>query len=258
MFLKYFSVFLFIPFISCSQEHRPETKVSWFVLGQDSVSVSVTDYGGKRQPVYINLHDDERTSLQAAIPVLKKYGGVLIKINNSGERNLVCVIDSASYKFDPNRIFSRNGIVQSLVKHKRISNKAIDEIEKFARFILDHLPEHPRLIIALHNNINGSLSISSYSGNGEEAADAAAVSRVHNADPDDFMLTTERTVYELFRNRFNVVLQDNHGARQDGSLSVYFAGKGIPYINCETQHGHLPQFSRMLLAIHDSLDKIIR
>ena len=255
MFLKYLPVVLLIPFFSCSQEHRPAAKQSWFRLGDDSISVTVTDYGGKGRPVYLNLHDDESTSLEAAIPLLKKHGGLLVKINNQGKRNIEFTLDSAVYAFDPNRIFSRNGIVHTLIRHKRISNKAIGQVENFANAFLQLVPERPVLIVALHNNINGRLSITSYSGNGEEAEDAAEVSIIRSADPDDFILTTERSVYDMFRNRFNVVLQHNSRARQDGSLSVYFGERGIPYINCETEHGHLRQFSRMLTAIHDSLDQ---
>lgn len=254
MFLKFFPVVFLIPLLSCSQEHRPATKLSWHRLGDDSVCVTVSDYGGKGQPVYLNLHDDESTSLQAALPLLKKYGGLLVKINNQGERNVRFTLDSAEYEFDPNRIFSRNGILHSLIRHKRISNRAIGEIEEFARFFLDCIPPEPELVVALHNNINGSLSIDSYLPGGEEAGDAKEASKIRPADPDDFILTTELKWYELFRNRFNVILQDNERARKDGSLSIYFGEKGIPYFNCETEHGHLLQFSKMLNAIHKTLE----
>ncbi|MET0635350.1 MAG: hypothetical protein ABWZ25_04945 [Chitinophagaceae bacterium] len=246
------------PLFSRSQDLPLKNELTWYKLGDDSISISVTDFGGDKQPVYLNVHDNEVTSLQATLPVLKKKGGVLVKINNDGNRSVRFTLDGAEYAFDPNRIFSRNGIVHTLIRHKRTSNKAIEEIGGFADFFLSRIPENAEFIIALHNNANGNLSIESYQEWGEHRVDAAETSRIWWADPDDFMLTTDRRIYNAFNKNFNIVLQNNERVRQDGSLSVYYGEKGIAYLNCETEHGHLMEFTRMIHAIHDSLPLLHR
>ncbi|RYY58011.1 MAG: hypothetical protein EOO09_00105 [Chitinophagaceae bacterium] len=253
MLLRYLVLLLLVPLAGCGQSPRPGTKVKWFILGEDSISVSLTSYGAGKGPVYVHLHDDETTALDAALPILRTNGGLLLKIHNNGERNIRFTLDSAEYEFDPNRMFSREGITHSLVRHKRISNKSIAAIEDFARAFLEMLPSSPTMLVALHNNRNGSLSVKTYMGEGEEAADAADVSVVKKADPDDFMLTTERGLFDHFRSRFNIVLQSSGRLTQDGSLSVYCGEKGIPYLNCETEHGHKVQFENMLVELQHYL-----
>lgn len=247
-------LFLLLPLLSCGQP-QPMTSTSWYRLGDDSISVSITRYAGKTSPVYLNLHDNETTSVEAALPLIRKRGGSFIRINNNGERIIGFTLDSLEYCFDPNRIFSREGIINTLVRHKRISNKAIEEIEGFARFYLSLLPAQPGFVMALHNNTEGQLSINSYIDDGEDVEDAELTSKHRGIDPDDFMLTTDRRVFERFRRRFNIILQHNRRVRQDGSLSVYFGEKGIPYLNCETQHGHKKETEQMLREVHRFLDE---
>ena len=44
----------------------------------------------------------------------------------------------------------------------------------------------------------------------------------------------------------NVILQDNKGYVNDGSLSVYCGKNEIPYINIETQKGHFDAQMRLM------------
>ena len=252
MFKHLLILFVALPFYSCGQPEACDETIFYHHLGDDSVAVSITDFGGDQQRVYINLHDDESTSLAATIPLLKERGGLLIRILNNGNRLVRFNIDGKEYAFDPNRMFSRNGIVHTLIRTKRISNKAIEEISAFAAVFLQQIPANRQMVIALHNNTPGRLSVDSYFDAGDNVTDAREATRNSSHDPDDFILTTDSTIYERLKKKFNIVWQDNLKARQDGSLSVYFGERGVSYINCETEHGHVQEFRKMIRAIHEN------
>ncbi len=80
-----------------------------------------------------------------------------------------------------------------------------------------------------------------------------AAARVHlepGRDADDFFFVTDPGWFDrLAALGFNVVLQDNTGVTDDGSLSVLAGRLGIPYVNVEAQHGHVKTQRRMLEAL---------
>ena len=53
-----------------------------------------------------------------------------------------------------------------------------------------------------------------------------------------YFITTARLYGLLTPTGFNVILQNNAKATDDGSLSVYFGQRNIEYVNIEAQHGH--------------------
>ena len=67
------------------------------------------------------------------------------------------------------------------------------------------------------------------------------------ADPDDFVLVTERSISRLRALQFNAVLQ---AARPtvDGSLSVYCQGRAL-YVSVGAEFGHGAEQVRMLEAV---------
>jgi D-alanyl-D-alanine dipeptidase len=119
------------------------------------------------------------------------------------------------------------------------------------------------IIIALHNNTEAEYSVSSYAAGGPLEKEAAAVAIATNADdksprdPDDFFFVTDRRLFDALAARnWNVVLQDNERATDDGSLSVLCGMKGIPYINVEAQHEHRDVQESMLNAALDVVDEL--
>jgi hypothetical protein len=54
--------------------------------------------------------------------------------------------------------------------------------------------------------------------------------------------------HRLAGEKFNTILQDNAKAKKDGSLSIYFGERDIPYLNCETEHGRTNQYFTMLIS----------
>lgn len=234
----------------------PKTTTIFHKLGDDNISIKVMHYGESKEPFFINLHDDEITAVSGARRILESNGGTLVRIDNNGERNIRFRIDKKNYAFDPNRIFSRTGIIQTLNMFGKADVKAIEELERFAARILQTLPSSPSCVVALHNNSNGLFSIDSYFSGREREKDAKAVSARPNQDPDDLFLTTDSSLFiKLRKEKFNIVWQDNANAFRDGSLSIYCGEKNICYLNCETEHGRLSQYWEMITTAFRYLKK---
>jgi len=229
------------------KKYSPKTTSILHKLGNDQIRIKLFQYGKKKDIVFINLHDDETTSLSGTEQLLRTRGGLLIKLENNNKRNISFRLDGGFYTFDPNRIFSRNGIQLSLSGFKNTSNNAIKEIEKFASRILALLPKELSCIIALHNNTDGNLSVNSFLPGNEYEKDAQKVYTDDSQDPDDFFLTTDSLLFQqLSGEKYNMVWQDNLRVQQDGSLSVYFGEKKICYLNCETEHRKVKQYEEMI------------
>jgi Ni,Fe-hydrogenase maturation factor len=238
----------------------PKVNTVSYKIGERTLQIKISQYGETDDMVYINLHDDEITAVNAARKLLERDAGVLIKIENYKTRNIKFKLDGKYYTFDPNRIFSRVGIIQTLTMFGSLTTKAVDEVDKFASFILQLIPKKPSCIIALHNNTNGRFSITSYLPGNIREKDAKVLFVNPDEDPDDIFLTTDSVLYQLLaEDKYNTILQDNVNVKRDGSLSVYCGEKDIRYVNCETEHGHDIQYQQMimLLASHIEDEKII-
>lgn len=225
-------------------------KIIFYKLGENIIPVKIIQFGNSTGIVCINLHDNETTSVQAAIAVLDETGGTLIKIENNQQRLIRFRLKGISYSFDPNSIFSRTGIEKSLNENSTINREAIIEVEKFAKRILQLFPATTSCIIALHNNTEGAYSIRTYLPGNEKEMDAKAVYYNQLQDIDDLVLTTDSILYQkMVDNGFNSIWQENTKAARDGSLSVYCGERNKRYINIETQHGKLVQYQQMLQKI---------
>lgn len=230
-----------------SSGYAPTEKTIFYKLGDRNIPIRVFQYGEVKNVICVSLHSNEITSVQAAMAVLSSKGGTLIKIENGDQRVIRFPFRGNIYEFDPNRIFSRIGIKETLEENGRSSPEAIDEIEKFTQRILILLPKKPSCIIALHNNTDEAYSVKSYLPGGERKYEAKAVYADSLQDADDIAYTTDSLLFQkMAKNRFNAIWQDNINACRDGSLSVYCGEKNIRYINIETEHGKLEQYADML------------
>ncbi len=211
-------------------------------------TVVVADFSKGKGLTFINLHDDENTSIEAAIDVIDRFGGKLIQLKHTGERNLEFRIGRHGYEVDPNRIFTDQGARESLMKLSRYSEESMREVRTFAQKIVEGI--NSDVIFTLHNNTDENYSAASYLD--EYKNDAADVFIKEGSDPDDFFFVTERLFFDALKVRgFNVVLQNNETMTDDGSLSVLAAQRKIPYINIEAQHGHTEEQTRMLEVIYE-------
>ena len=238
--------------------NRP-VKTSTHVLqvGETKIDVSVSEVKGS-SVLYVNLHDDEDTSAQAGLEVLRRTGGRLIELRHSGRRDVRFELGGRTYRFDPNRIFTRRGIERSLAKLSQRDAEAERVVAQFAEALLGlyHI-DRAEAVVALHNNGGRGYSVRSYTAGQALAGDAEEVFIAPARDPGDFDFVTERPVFEALRARGNnVVLQDNSRVTDDGSLSVYCGRVGKRYINVEAKHGHLSEQVKMLRELGDVLREL--
>lgn len=237
----------------------PAEKTILYKLGDKTVPLSISRYGNSAAIVCINLHDNEFTSVQAARSVLEQKGGLLIKIENNRQRVIRFRLRGKTYAFDPNRIFSRTGIEQTLRENSIADIYAIEEIEKFAARLLSLIPDETACVVALHNNSENAYSVKSYLPGNDREKDAREVYANDKQDMDDIVLTTDSILYKKMADRgYNSIWQHNERAKKDGSLSVFYGENNKRYVNIETQHGRLSQYIEMFSKLLDILNDEIK
>ena len=197
----------------------------------------------------LNLHDDEGTSVEAALDVARERGGRVVELVHTGERNLTFDAGDQRFTADPNRMFTDAGRRRTLAPHA--SPAALAALAAFADTVLAVYAAAPTpVVVTLHNNTPDGYSARSYEPGAEYASDAAAVTVRPGSDADDFFFVTGRPLYDaLVARGFNAVLQDNDAATDDGSLSVWAARRGVPYVNVEAERGHRAEQARMVRAL---------
>jgi hypothetical protein len=232
----------------------PLEKTIFYELGDRTIPIKCAQYGPSNNILCINIHDNEFTSVQAARSILELRGGTLIKIENNAQRIIRFRLKGVLYSFDPNRIFSRTGIEQTLKENGRTSLQAIEEIEKFGQRLLELIPDSISSVIALHNNTEEAYSVRSYLPGGDRTADAKEVYADDLQDVDDIVFTTDESLFKkMSALGYNSILQDNSRVKKDGSLSVYYGEQSRSYINIETQHGKTGQYLEMLEKLMEIL-----
>ena len=204
--------------------------------------------------VFCSLHNNEQTGVRQALNFLAAYGGVFIILKNDNTRNISLRHDKHKYTFDPNRMFTPEGLGKSVAA---FSKKRSENVEAFvlrmsARFIDSLLPPTfpHRAVVAVHNNTDGDYCILQYLPEAKYAAETADIYVDTDQDPDDFFIVTQRTTFEMLKAAcFNVMLQRVPASDNDGSLSYFSTLRQIEYINIEAEHQHDEQQFRMLEAV---------
>lgn len=223
-------------------------------LGATGITLAVhsTDRPGLALLV---LHADERTALGVGLERIRDRGGRLVEVEARGNRLVAFELLGQTWRFDPNRIFTDAGAEATLLEYNGSAPPAVfSEVRGVAAAILETYGTADPTV-ALHNNTDGEYSAASYLPEGDLAEDAAAVHLPLEADPDDFFFVTEPGLYTALSTQgFAVVLQDNARVTDDGSLSVWAARQGLPYVNVEAEHGHRERQREMLEALARVLD----
>lgn len=200
---------------------------------------------------FVNLHDDENTSVDAALWYIRKRGGRVIELAHDGTRNVTFGLGSTKHAVDPNRIYTDAGRAATLESLSEYSEAANEATKALSDAVVGRINDaNPTWVVALHNNTDESYSLKSYLPEGPYLGDARAVHHGFDMDPDDFYFVTDEKLYRaLAMKNLNVVLQNNDGVTDDGSLSVYCARAGIRYVNVEAQHGHERTQRRMIVRL---------
>jgi hypothetical protein len=203
-------------------------------------------------------HENEQTAFQTALAWLHKNGGTLLRVEQSGNREVIFA-GPQRCTVDPNRFFSDEGLRKNLAK---LNGAAATPQLQFASIrafadafrseMLSCVSKLPQpVVVALHNNRHISLgddySIRSYLPGGDSRAEAAAregnPAVIDPGSPDNFFLVTSAVDFEALRAHYNVVLQAQ-SPTDDGSLSTQLPG--YRYINLEVVHGDHAGNARML------------
>jgi hypothetical protein len=248
------------PLPCCSAESQDEplrSEIRRVPIGETEIGVALTEKPGSPY-VFVNLHDDESTSVEAVQDVLNRSGGRLVELRHTGKRLVVFKLKVREFRVDPNRIFTPAGARKTLERQSTYSDEAAVAVKRFAGELLNiYRIDRAAAVIALHNNTPGTYSALSYAAGGIYAHDAEDVFVRDGSDPDDFFFVTERAVFDaLKRKGYNVVLQDNRQVSDDGSLSVYCGKSNVRYVNVEADHGHRKEQTQMLLDLKLILDEL--
>lgn len=247
---------LFLPvffFTACqagdtTERLRSAITVRQFALGQTIISVRQSTYGTDAPFLFVHLHSNETTAIKAVQRMGSEWGIPLIQLSNKKSRLVPFQLNSQTFRFDPNRIFSDEGLRKTLRRSGRYTDAAFREVQRFRDSLLSLLLTGKPLV-AVHNNTDRRFSILQYrdAGSGQVHLNATQ-------DTDDFFITNDETIYtRLKQENVNVVLEDVSQLEEDGSLSLYCSRQGIPYINVEAQHGHLTRQLQMLETVYQIL-----
>ena len=242
---------VFFVFALAQERGQAREEIFELPLGSEKVAFfSQAGSVGGKGPLVISLHRNESTAFPIVGALLRENPGRFVGIKTPGDRRLNLKGGSNAFSIDPNRIFSAVGIERDLKKFSFYSPEMVGQIQSFASAYLAAVRmDRGTPVIAVHNNTDGGYSITSYRQGGSESAAAAEVSVTNDWDSDDFILVTNPAHFQALKNwRFNVVLQDNMRAPDDGSLSVYCGKAGIDYLNVEAEFGHAKQQEDMLRA----------
>lgn len=190
---------------------------------------------------YLLIHGDEETARRVLTGFMETHRGVAFIIES---RTRAVPIESG--KIDPNRMFSRAGAEANL---RTLNPNWTPEQLDDALNLLDRgrekllhalLPSDRRLLIALHNNSDA------YSVNDE--IDLSQERSLRQPDnPHAFFLCTDPDDYRVLSDSpYNVVLQSDVRAPDDGSLSRRAAARLVRYVNLEVHQGDAARQQEML------------
>ena len=230
-------------------------------------------------------HENENVVNDYVSQKIIERGGVFVILRQDGKRLLRFDIDPFVVKLDPNRIFTKQGRRNNIIKHNPklrtntyVFHRAMRRSAALAKFIINHLggTDPSRKWIAIHNNTQGYLgdnkqgigdvSIEQYQQKLANGASSIIVVTAQHRDEDNLFFVTQRQDFNaLQKNGWNAVLQHpqvvTDPSEDDGSLSVYAQKLGIRYINIEAERttnnfgeNHLTEQKQMLDFILRRLD----
>lgn len=209
--------------------------------------------------MFLVIHDDENTSTAVGYDALDTFEASLLELKNDGKYLFTLIRDTINYLFNPNRIFSLNGVESTLMQYGPCCPTVVEEINIFAHQVAGAFFLLPQFIVALHNNRDGGFSINSYLTDSTLIAVADSVFVNPEKDPDDFFYVIDPVHYSyLSQKGYNVILQSAAILEDDGSMSIWCSRMGIPYINIEAEHGRFEEQKQMLEDVRGLIDYNIR
>ncbi len=226
-------------------------------LGDSSLVIVEHTATIKPQMMFLNLHENESTSIEALKIVADTIPIDYIYLKHGGERRVEFSNNDQQYSIDPNRIYTKVGTEATLNENDQLDEFGLVTSEFLAHRIFQKL-QKGKSVISVHNNTPDEYSIFSYLPDSSEAGNTRQLFINEAADPDDFIYTTNLLVYQAAkRDSINVILQSDDNLIDDGSLSVYCGIQGILYVNIETEHGHLKEQIRLIFWTRNIVQEIL-
>lgn len=228
------------------------TKKSFFRFGERVVALAKHTTVVDQPYVLVSLHNDEYTASEAARKFIQEEGGTYLEVLNNNERNIDFTLFDKEMTVDPNNIFTPKGRWMDLAANRKTDHIISQQISEFANYIIAEIPQN-KAIISLHNNTEDAYTIDMYAKGGSLANNARFVYQNTEMDENDFVLTTDKAVFEkLKEKKINVVFQP-YNAKDNGSLNIYCAKTKRTYIGIETQVGHSAEQEKIVETVADIL-----
>ncbi|UAT43049.1 hypothetical protein GUI12_02685 [Anaplasmataceae bacterium AB001_6] len=222
----------------------------------------LSNHSRKNDILLISLHSDELTAVNSALDVcnISPYFDFLYfkyreKIGGLPSRFIEYKHNTC---FDPNRIFTDVGRELILNSFQFLNSSEQKDFMNFTSEIsslITNIIIKYKVIIAVHNNSGLDYSLRNYLPFGKFYNDCKDIFFIDKNNTSDFFLVTDEKIYNLIilEKKYNVILQNNEKACDDGSLSIYCGKNNIPYINLEVMQHRYTQNKKMLLFIKDVL-----
>ncbi len=243
--------------VLCSVSAQQTDSVPPLIIQIPLVDSSVTFHWHSpeyQKLMFVVIHDDESTSSEVGYRTMHGFGASLLEMKNDGLYLCTLFVDSIRYIFNPNRIFSLNGIENSLMHYGQCSPDVVSAIALFAGQVTGAFFLYPEYIVALHNNRDKGFSVESYIADSVLRVSVDSIFINPDEDPDDFYFVNDPVHFSFIKEYgFNVVLQSSGILEDDGSLSVWCSHHNMPYINIETELGKYEKQLQMLEMIRSLL-----
>lgn len=248
---------VFLSLLSCHSKDRSmanlKLKASKVQLGDSAVFlISSTNLDGS--VILLNVHENEQTAISTMISKGLKDSLPFLFIHQREQRRVFFRVNDTVHSIDPNRIYTPQGIQNTLIDSMFYTRAGELQAKRLSEVLLRRV-QNRSWVVTLHNNTEDNYSILSYCKGGGEDMNAEEVVLSEKEDPDDFILTTDRGLFDELKNEgVNIVLQARNPL-DDGSLSVYCEQNNIPYVNVEAQHGHSGKQNQLLDLVLKTIEK---
>lgn len=253
-----FGILLLTCFLAnlCACQSSFENVRKKFKIGKSSVQLVEHTNGKKSKVLFVNVHEDEQTSITAIKQYALEQEICYYYLTKDSVRRITFENRGANFSFDPNRIYTQYGIKRTIEGDANWGKSEFRKIKRFGSKIAKKFTSG-NYTIALHNNTPDNYSILSYLPDGEEHSNTKDIYINSDMDPDDFIYTTDSLLFHELKNRsVNVILQTENPVN-DGSLSVLCASKNVPYANIECEHGHLEEQLYLIRLAHEIVIQLI-
>ncbi|UCD37186.1 MAG: hypothetical protein JSW54_10160 [Fidelibacterota bacterium] len=196
---------------------------------------------------FVSLHDNENTSAEAAKAYIRAHGGRLVELVHGRGRTVVIRRNGVLHHFDPNRMFTTEGLRHSLKYFHNLSEENLGLASRFASQVGDIIGlEAGKSIISVHNNTPGKLTIHDFKPGEWYGEDTRDVFINPAEDPDDFFFTNSPALFRALKSlRYNAALMIQNPPDR-GSLGNLVDNLGGLYVLVEAEHGHLTRQIAML------------